>query len=524
MCLDMHSPRPTILLLNARVHTLDPARPHASAVVVAGGRIVAVGETAELRSLAGPGARVIDCQRKALLPGFHDSHIHILGHAAQLSSVDCSPRAVKSIRDLQEAIRRRASELPLGTWVRATGYHEFALVEKRHPTRWELDAAAPDHPVRLSHQSYHASVLNSLAMRLAGIGMETEEPPGGIIERDLGTGEPNGLLFETAQAVGVAHVLPQLTEDELAQGVAQASRQYAQWGITALQDATASNTLSDWRTLLRLQQDGHLRQRATMMLGNDSLAEALEAGLPPGYAEGLLRLGPVKTIVDETTGAIFPHPEVLKEQVLIAHRAGFQVALHCLTSETLDAALAAIEYAQQTFPRPDARHRIEHCSVCTPERARRLRRALGVTVSTQPSFVYYSGDRYLSEVPLDQQPWLYPLRTLLDAGVTVAVGSDCPVAPANPFSGLFAAVTRRSEGGQVVGGHQAVSIEEALRMYTVGAAAAALQERELGTIAPGKLADLALLSDDPLAIPPEGLLELRSLLTVVAGEVVWESP
>lgn len=509
--------------MNARVRTLDLARPHASAVAVAGERIVAVGETAELRELAAPGTRVIDCQGKALLPGFHDSHIHILGHAAQLASVDCSPRVVKSIRDLQDAIRQRASELPPGTWIRAAGYHEFALAEKRHPTRWELDAAAPDYPVRLSHQSYHASVLNSLAMKLAGIGMETEEPPGGIIERDLETGEPNGLLFETAQAVGVAHVLPQLTEDELSHGIARASRHYAQWGITALQDATASNTLTDWRTLLRLQQGGNLRQRATMMLGNDGLAEAIARGLPPGHTEGLLRLGPVKTILDETTGSVFPHPEVLKEQVLLAHRAGFQVALHCLTPETLDAALDAIEYAQRTFPRPDARHRIEHCSVCGPEQAKRIR-ALGVTVSTQPPFVYYNGDRYRSEVPMHQQPWLYPLRTLLDAGITVSAGSDCPVVPANPVVGLFASVTRRSEGGQVVGEHQAVSIEEAVRMYTVGAAAAALLEQELGTIAPGRLADLVLLSDDPMVIPPEGLLELQSLLTVIDGEVVWESP
>lgn len=540
------TPSPTLLLVNARVHTLDPARPHASAVAVSGGRIAAVEETVDLRSLAGPGTRVVDCQGKALLPGFHDSHIHILGHAAQLSSVDCSPRVVKSIRDLQEAIRRRASELPSGTWIRATGYHEFALAEKRHPTGWELDAAAPDHPVRLSHQSYHASVLNSFAMKLSGIGMESEEPSGGIIERELETGEPNGLLFETAQEL-VAHVLPQLTEDELSNGVARASQQYAQWGITALQDATASNTLNDWRTLLRLQQAGHLRQRTTMMLGNDGLAEAIAQGfvlspeaahlgesrveglvlsqverLPPGHTEGMLQLGPVKTIVDETTGSIFPHPEVLKEQVLLAHRAGFQVTLHCLTPETLDAALDAIQYAQQTFPRLDARHRIEHCSVCTLEQARQIR-ALGVTVSTQPPFVYYNGDRYLSEVPMDQQPWLYPLRTLLDAGVTVAAGSDCPVVQANPFAGMFAAVTRRSEGGQVLGGHQAVSMEEALRMYTVGAAAAALLERELGTIAPGKRADLVLLSDDPMAILPEGLLELRALLTIIDGEVVWEA-
>ena len=514
--------RLTLLLLNARVLTLDPARPRAGAVAVAGNRIVALGETAELRAMAGPGTRTIDCGERALLSGFHDSHIHLLGHASHLSAADCSPRAAKSIADLQGVLRKRAASVPPGTWIRAVGYDEFSLAEKRHPTRWELDAAAPDHPVWLHHRSYHACVLNSLALRLAGIGMETPEPPGGLIERDLETGEPNGLLFETAQEL--AHrAVPPLSPEELNQGVAQASQLYLRWGITALQDATASNTLSDWRTFLRMQQEGHLCQRVTLMLGDDGLPQALEAGLPPYHGEGLLRLGPVKIIVDETTGAVYPHPEVLKEQVLMAHRAGFQVALHTLTPETLQAAVDAIEYAQRSHPRPDARHRVEHCSVCPPEMARRLQQ-LGIYVSTQPGFVYYSGDRYLEQVPADQLPWLYPLRTLEEAGVPVAASSDSPVVPANPFAGLYAAATRRSEGHQAVGFHQAVAVARALRMYTQGSAAAVFQEGALGRIAPGALADLTLLSDDPTAVPPEMLLELSVQLTIVDGQVAWEAP
>ncbi|MBI2888270.1 MAG: amidohydrolase [Chloroflexi bacterium] len=520
------TPRPSLLLLNARVYSPEPGRAApfgklaATAVAIAGNRIAAVGMDDALRPLAGPGTRVIDCGGRALLPGLHDAHLHLFGHAARYGAVDCSPAAVGSIRDIQEALRRRCRELPPGAWVRAVGYDETALSEGRYPTRWELDAAAPDHPVRLQHRTYHACVLNSLALSLAGITIETPEPPGGLMGRAVPSGEPDGLLFETAQELG-QRAVPPLPPTELAQGVARASGEYLRWGITALQDATASNTLADWRRMRRMQQEDHLHQRVTLMLGDHGLAEALEAGWGPGYTQGRLRLGAVKIILDESTGSVYPHPEVLKEQALLAHRAGFQVALHCLTLETLAAAVSAVEQAQAAHPRPDARHRIEHCGLCTPELASRLARA-GIHVSTQPGFLYYGGARYLAQVPPEQLPWLYPLGTLEAAGVALAGGSDCPVAPANPVAGLYAAVTRRSETGELVSPEQRVSLERALGMVTLGAAAASLQEHELGRIVPGYLADLALLSQDPFAIAPEELPRLRSVLTVVDGRIAWE--
>ena len=513
--------KPSLLLLNARVRTLDAASPAATAVAIAGDSILAVGEGTQVRALAGPGTRIVDCGGAVLIPGLHDAHIHLFAHVSRLSAVDCSPPAVRSISELQQALRQRAAALPADSWLRAAGYDDLSLAEKRHPTRWDLDAAAPDHPLRLHHRSYHASVLNSLALRLAGITAETPEPPGGLIERDPATGEPNGVLYETAQEL-VQRVIPPLTSEDLAQGVAEASRQYLSWGITALQDATASNTLADWGTFRRLQQDGYLHQRVTMMIGRDGLAEALKAGMPPSPAAGPLRLGPVKIVLGETTGSLHPHPEELNRQVLAVHRAGLQVALHVVTPEALEAAIAAIECAQTAYPRSAPRHRVEHCSVCGPASALRMAN-LGIHVCTQPSFIHYGGHRYLTHLPAEQLAWLYPLRTLREAGVRLAASSDCPVVPANPWAGLYGAATRKTAAKEVVASHQSIPAAAALEMYTHGAATASFQDRSLGKIAPGYLADLALLTEDPLAGAADRLLDIRSLLTIVSGGIAWEA-
>jgi len=291
----------------------------------------------------------------------------------------------------------------------------------------------------------------------------------------------------------VRRAMPAPAQAEIDHGVAAVSRQLLGWGITAIQDATASNTLDDVEVFRKLQERGLLQQRATLMLGEIALGH------------------PVKIVFDESTGRLHPSPKEIRARVLAAHRAGNQVALHVVTPEALEAALDAIEYAQCAFQRLDPRHRIEHCSVCTPEQARRIA-GLGAVVCTQPGFIHYSGDRYLSDVGPEQLPWLYPLRALLDAGVRVAGGSDSPIAPADPWAALHAAVTRRSASGWEVGPEQGVSVQDAIGMYTIGAAASCFQDHELGRIAPGYLADIVVLSGDPP----------RPVLTIVAGEIAWD--
>ena len=488
-------------------------------MAIGGGLVLAVGPTADLKAMARSQTRVIDCAERTLIPGLHDAHLHLFAYASRLASVECSPPAVRSIAALQAALRAQAATQPPGTWIRAVGYDETALEEGRHPNRDDLDVAAPHHPVRLYHRSYHACVTNSLGLRAAGVTVATAEPVGGLIDRDLGTGEPTGLFFETAQGL-VNRVVPSLTYEELEHGVGDFSRQLASWGVTALQDATPSTTVEDWGTFHRLQTSGALLQRTVMMFGAAQLPNVLAAGWTPHREQGLLRLGAAKIVLDESTGRVQPDARTLADLIAHAHDAGFQVALHAVTSTALDAALAALETVITDSPRLHPRHRIEHCSVCTPPQAARIAR-LRVHVATQPGFVHYSGARYLSEVAEEELPWLYPCETLLNAGVALAGSSDSPIAPANPWAGIYGAVTRLSEHGRLLSPEQRVSVNDALNLYTHGSAAASFQEHRLGRIAPGYKADLALLSDDPLASAPVALLSMASVLTIVAGKIVY---
>jgi hypothetical protein len=229
----------------------------------------------------------------------------------------------------------------------------------------------------------------------------------------------------------------------------------------------------------------------------------------------------VKIIIDETTGHLKPDQVELNEMVLSIHRAGFQACLHAVQKKTVEAACSAIEYALKKLPKSDHRHRIEHCSVCPPSLARRLA-ALGIMAVTQPSFIYYSGDRYLRTVPAEELKHLYPIRTLLKSGVTVSASSDCPIAPANPMTGIYAAASRMTETGERVLSEEKVSPEEALRMYGENAARAIFDEGIKGSISPGKLADLVVLSGDPTKVPINEIKDIKVKMTILNGEVVWE--
>jgi predicted amidohydrolase YtcJ len=234
-----------------------------------------------------------------------------------------------------------------------------------------------------------------------------------------------------------------------------------------------------------------------------------------------LRLGGVKIILDETTGHLRPAQAELNEMVSGIHQSGFQACLHAVEEKAVEAACSAIEYALRKFPKPDHRHRIEHCSVCPPSLAKRLA-ALGIMVVTQPSFIYYSGDRYLQTVPAEQLKYLYPIRTLLKSGVKVAASSDCPIAPANPLMGIYAASSRMTETGERVLSKEKITPEEALRMYGECAARTTFEEMMKGSISPGKLADLVMLSDDPTKVPTSELRDIKVEMTILNGEIVWE--
>ncbi len=513
-------PSADLLLCNANVLTLDPAKPRAAAVAIRGDRILLVGGDDDIQPLKGPHTRVIDCHGKAVIPGFEDAHCHPLALAASLLSVDCGPLSVRSIGDLISRIHERASSTPAGEWIRATGYHEFYLREKRHPNRWELDQATSDHPVKLSHRSGHACVLNSLGLERLGISSETPEPPGSIIERDLATGEPNGILFEMNSYVESR--MPPLTDQEMDRGMALANQLLLSHGITSIQDASWANSQQRLRLLGHFRQEGTCFPRVSMMIGTDDLQEFASTGLTTGSNLGNgVRLGAVKMVLQTATGHLSPSQEDLDWLVSTAHQAGFQLAIHAVEQNEVEAAVNALEYALSQAPRTGHRHRLEHCSVCPPRLVRRLAGIQAVIV-TQPGFIYYSGERYLATVPASDLEWLYPIGSLTREGLVVAAGSDAPVSPPSPLVGIEAAVTRTAETGQVVLEREAVGRVEALKMYTWNAAYASFEEREKGRIAAGNLADLVVLSADPTQVPSKEIESTEVLMTIIGGEVAWQ--
>ena len=512
-------PTADLILTNANVLTMDPSRPTAGLVAIKDNRILLVAGSEELGEVRGAKTKIIDCRGKTVVPGFNDAHCHIFSFIRKLRSLDLSPSSVGSIADIKAAIRRRAQSLPPGDWLTGTDYNEFYLAEKRHPNRWDLDEAAPDHPVVLAHRSLHACVLNSLALSLAGITRETPEPPGAIIDRDLDTGEPSGLLFEMLGYIR-EKVLPPLSEEEMAEGIASANRHYLSMGITSLQEATATNDWARWQTLKRFKQSGKLESRVSMMFGVEALSQFQEAGLVLGSGDSQLRLGGVKIVLNETTGKLQPPQPELNRQALDAHQAGFQLAIHCIEPSTVEAAIAALEYIGSQTPLAGRRHRLEHCSECPPQLLERLRK-LEAMVVTQPPFLYYSGERYLATLPPNRQRWLYRIKSLLDGGLVVAGSSDSPVVPDNPLVGIYSAVTRRAESGQELSPQERISAQQALAMYTINAAYASFEENIKGSITEGKLADMVVLSADPLKSPLEQLKDIRVEMTIIDGKVVW---
>lgn len=507
-----------LILSNANVLTMDPSCPIAEWVAIRNKKFLGIGENAKFGELKDARTIVLDCKKKTILPGFIDAHCHLHAFAESLINLNLDRSNVKSIHDIQAVIKNASLHLPPGSWIRGAGYNEFHLVEKRHPSRWDLDQATLLHPVKLTHRSGHAHVLNSSALRLLNISKETPDPPFGMIDRDLQSGEPTGLLYGMGEFL--AKHVPPLEQRDLERGIKLANQKLLSHGITSLQDASPRNGIDRWRMLAQWKKEGLIKPRISMMIGMETFSEFQKNNFPATMNEGIISLGGVKIIVHETTGQLSPSQEDLTQMVLKIHQSGLQAALHAVEESTIEASCSAVEFALYRSPRSDHRHRIEHCSVCPPPLAKRLA-ALGIMVVTQPSFIYYNGDRYLRTVPNGQRSYLYPLATLLKNGVQVASSSDCPIAPVNPLIGIYSASSRLAETGEMLSPGEKISPLEALWMYTIHAARSNFEEGIKGSITPGKLADLVVLNEDPTRVPVGEIKDIQVEMTILDGEVVW---
>ena len=496
----------------------------ASCVAVTRGRIAAVGRAEDVLPLAGAGTRVVSLDGATLLPGFHDAHCHILGFGLSLAMVPLSD--VRTIPDLIGLLQARADAMNAGpeTWIRGRGYSQNVLEERRHPARHDLDAVAGGRPfVLITHASGHAVSVNSRVLHLANITRETPDPPGGTIVRDK-TGEPTGTLLETAVDLAY-HVAPAPTQSEKVGALGNAGRALNAMGITSAVDATPGVSAWDSAAEIPAYQEaaasGALSVRCTLMMTLAYLA-SLDRIPAPGDLTAeteWVRIGPAKIFTDgalTTRTAFLRSPftessslgtavwtaDELDHRIARVHEAGWQIAAHAIGDAAIDLCLDAYGKAQARQPRPDARHRIEHAMLLWPDQVGRMAR-LGVLPIYQPEFLMRFGDAYAAALGDSRAARLMPYAETQAAGLPLVFSSDLPVVVGHPLDGIASAALRRAPSGRTLGAGHRVSISEALRAYTAGAAYSVFLESDRGRITPGLRADFVVLDGDPLSLPAD---------------------
>jgi predicted amidohydrolase YtcJ len=534
-----------LVLVNGNVLTMDPSRPRASAVAVAGGRITALDEVP-------PGSEhVVDLRGATVLPGFHDAHNHMIGFGMSLAEVELSTPPVGRLDELYAAIARRAQTTAPGEWVIGAGYDQNKL--GGHPHRDALDRAAPGRRVWLRHTSGHMCVVNTPVLAALGIDAAATEIPGGRVAVDSG-GRPTGLLEERAQLLVGSLVYPYPLA-ELTDAIARAAEVYLKEGVTSCTEAGigggwVAHSPAELAAYAAAREQGRLGVRVELMaarevlhpLGahpDDNLVAGLDLGITTGFGDDWLRLGAVKVFADgslvgrtaamhdpyqgsDGIGYLQADAAELTGAIIAAHRSGWQVATHAIGDLAIDLALDAYARALAEYPRRDPRHRIEHFAVVQPRQVARAA-ALGVIAVPQGRFATELGDGMLAAVGPDRHDWLYRQRSLLNAGMVLPGSSDRPVVAGAPLLGIADMVNRRTASGAPFNPGEAVSAAAAVRAWTWGSAYASRQEHVKGSIAPDLLADLVVLSEDPTAVSPDRIAGLEVLATIVGGQCRYDA-
>lgn len=527
-----------VVLHNANVLVGDQLGSRASAIGISRGRVTSVSSSDDLEAPVR-----IDLQGRTVVPGFHDAHCHTSWFGTSLGGLALAGPDVREVRDVYALVAQRATGLPRDRWIIGSGLHPMRLGGKL-PVRSELDRVAPHHPVWLIASSGHASVVNSVVLGMLDLSHLEGRSPLALDE----AGEPTGLLEEDAHACVLEQVNPYRVDDVVT-GVGRAHEEYLRVGITSVQEAGVGAGLvghggMEAAAYQMARDQGLLKVRTTLMPAAQSLHDltqspaeptgfGLDLGLRTGFGDDWLRLGPVKFFTDGSilagTAALHgcpPGPSHydmawIRRRMIDAHAAGWQLAVHAQGDEAVDFVLDTIEEAQRVHPRLDPRHRIEHCSVTTAQALGRMAR-LGVIPSTQGRFIGVVGDGILERFDDTRLLDVYRGRSFLDRGLVLAASSDRPCTEGTPLLGIHDMVNRRSDSGRALNPAEALKPQEALRAYSHGSAYATFLEERVGTLEPGMLADLAILSDDPTTVDPERIREIDVLGTVIDGRFVYD--
>ena len=523
------------IVTNAAIYTVDDDNPRAEALAVKDGRFLAAGSNADIANLAGPGTERIDAAGGTIVPGFIDAHNHPSSAGMRhLTQVDMN---IRTIAGMQSALRERAQNTPPGEWVVGFLYDDTKIEDGRPLNRRDIDEAVPNHPVQVTHRGGHTSVYNSRAFELAGVTVDTPDPPGGHFYRE--DGELTGKVASLARRPLQRLVPGGSTRDERAAGVALIGELMSAAGITSVHE-TGGN--SQGLTALQDAYDaGDLRFRMYYFPSGGSLlfAALKQAGVRTGFGDDNLRIGAVKYSADGSAsertmamrtpyvgrpddyGISTMSQEDIHAAVDDAVRHGFQVAIHANGDKTIDMCLNAYERAQRDAPQADPRFRLEHCSLVDDDLLRRIK-AIGAIPTPFYTYIHFHGNKW-GEYGPEKMEWMFAHRRFLDYDIPVAGASDYPPGPFEALMAIQSMVTRTDMQGREWGPSQKISVPEALRICTINGAHASFEEDIKGSITPGKLADYVILGADPHAADPYAIKEIEVVRTVVGGRTTHEA-
>jgi len=515
-----------MVLVNGNITTMDSEQSKAQALAIKQGKFIAVGTNTQILSYVGENTRKIDLKGKTVVPGFIEAHVHGASLGRLLSQINL--RNVKSIKEIQQKVGQWAKKTDEGKWIVGRGWDQDKLVENRYPSRFDLDQVAPNHSVFLLRVCGHLGVANSEAMRLAEITKQTKPPKGGRIDREPKTGEPNGILRENALNL-IYDILPESTEKNLFATCLSVCQRMVEEGITTAHWIISS--ANELRVIQRLDDRDMLPLRIYVLIPVEFLENLVELGLSTGFGSNKIKIGSIKMLADGSLGArtaslkqpyndapgtdgmLLYSQKQLEKFVKKAHEANLQLAIHAIGDRTVEIVLKILEKTLKKMPKENHRHRIEHASVLNLGLISKMKE-LGVIASVQPHFVV-SDFWIIDRLGKARARWTYAFKSLLKKGVTTMGGSDAPVEPVSPILGIYAAVARKAFP------QERLTVDEALRLYTINAAYGSFEEDVKGSIEKGKFADLAVLSQDPYKTTPGRIREIKVETTIVDGNIVY---
>jgi predicted amidohydrolase YtcJ len=533
-------PAADLIIVSAKIWTVDKANPNAQAMAVLGDRVVSVGSNADVEAWRGSNTRVIDAQGKLLLPGFNDSHVHFIDGGMQLDAVQLNDAT--SPEEFKRRIAEHCKKIMVGEWMLGGDWDETKWTPPQLPTRSLIDSVTGDKPVFLSRYDGHMALANSTALRLAGVTSKTPDPPGGVIVRDA-QGNPTGALKDAAMDF-VNKVIPPPSHQQRLHAAKRALAHAASLGVTSVQHMNPE--FADISVYAELLERGELSSRIYAAPLITQVDDLTKIGIRHAFGDPYLRIGAVKGYADGSLGsrtAYFfdpfadqpnnhgilsdeMHPlSLMRDRMMKADAAGLQLCTHAIGDQGISTILDFYEEIIKAHGEADRRFRIEHAQHMAAKDFDRFAK-LHVIASMQPYHAIDDGRWAEGRIGHDRASRTYAFRTLLDHGVRLAFGTDWSVAPLNPMLGLYAAVTRATLDGKNPNGwfpEQKLSVAESVEAYTMGSAYAEFQEREKGSITPGKLADMVLLSDDIFSISVEKIRDVKVLKTFVGGKMTWDA-